>query len=67
MKHFLAKVHEYVTNKMAESEFVENFLIAKVEENGEIFDCIYCTIIRNAVLFGCVGGIVGFLLGYLSH
>lgn len=63
----LQKVHDFVTNKMHESEFVENFLIAKVTgSDGNEYDCIYCTIIRNALLFGCIGVLLGFFLGRLS-
>lgn len=62
----LRKIHEKVTTKMSESSFVENFLIAKVtEEDGTEYDCIYCTIIRNAILFLCIGFIFGLILGWL--
>lgn len=62
----LRKIHEKVTTKMSESWFVENVLIAKVtEDDGTEYDCIYCTILRNAVLFMCIGCIFGVLLGYL--
>lgn len=60
----LQKLHDKVTWIMYNSRFVENVLIAKVEnEQGEERDCIYCTIIRNAVLFSCIGGVLGFVLG----
>lgn len=63
----LRKIHEAVTTKMSKSSFVENVLIAKVtEEDGTTYDCIYCTILRNAVLFGLIGGIIGFVLGLLT-
>lgn len=62
----LLKIHEFITTKMSESWIVENLLIAKVtEDNGEQYDCIYCTILRNAVLFMCIGFIIGFLVGWL--
>lgn len=64
----LRKVHDKVTIAMSNSSFVENVLIAKItEEDGKVYDCIYCTIIRNALLFGVIGGIVGFLLGLSSR
>lgn len=62
----LQKIHEKVTHKMSKSKFVEHFLIATVEDdNGDIYDCIYCTIIRNALLFGCIGLVSGFIFGWL--
>lgn len=62
----LRKIHEKVTTKMSESWFVENVLIAKViEDDGTEYDCIYCTIARNAVLFGCIGFIFGLVFGWL--
>lgn len=62
----LRKIHEKVTTKMSESWFVENVLIAKVTgDDGTEYDCIYCTIIRNAVLFTCIGGIFGLVFGWL--
>lgn len=62
----LQKLHEKVTWRMYKSRFVENVLIAKVtDDNGVEQDCIYCTIIRNAVLFACIGGVFGFILGRL--
>ena len=62
----LRKIHEKVTTKMSESWFVENILIAKVTEyDGTEYDCIYCTIIRNAVLFACIGFIFGSVFGWL--
>lgn len=66
LRDILQKVHETVTMKMHESEFVENYLIAKVtDDDGNVHDCIYCTIIRNALLFGFTGGLIGFLFGLL--
>lgn len=62
----IQKMHDKVTQKMSESSFVDNVLIATVEdENGVKFDCIYCTIIRNAILFMCIGLISGIFLGAL--
>lgn len=63
-KHILHKIAEYVINKMANSSFVENVLIAKeTDDDGTVFDCIYCTIVRNALLFSCIGFIFGFIVG----
>ena len=60
----LRRCHDYITDKMSKSWFVENVLIATVtEDNGEEYDCIYCTIIRNALLFFCTGFVVGFFVG----
>lgn len=60
----LQKIHDKVTYLMSESKFVENVLIAKVtDDDGTEYDCIYCTILRNAVLFTCIGFIFGILVG----
>lgn len=60
----LRACHDYITDRMAKSWFVENILIAKItEEDGLDYDCIYCTIIRNAILFSCIGFIIGYFLG----
>lgn len=62
----LTKIHYNITAKMSQMWVVNELLIAQVEhENGEKFDCIYCTILRNAVLFTCIGFIFGFLFGWL--
>ena len=62
----LAKIHYFITTKMSRSDIVNNYLIATVtDETGEIYDCIYCTILRNSVLFACIGFIFGFLFGWL--
>ena len=64
--HILAKIHYFITTKMSKSGIVNNYLIATVtDETGEIYDCIYCTILRNSVLFACIGFIFGFLFGWL--
>ena len=59
-------IHEFITSMMAKSWVVENILIAKYKEeteNGvEIFDCIYCTILRNIVIWFTLGLVVGFLI-----
>lgn len=61
LPQYLKKIHEKVVEKMSNCSFVENVLIAKItEDDGQTYDCIYCTIIRNAVLFG----LIGFLVGY---
>ena len=66
-KHpIIAKIHYYITLKMSQSDIVNNYLIATVtDENGETHDCSYCTILRNGVLFACIGFIFGFLFGWL--
>ena len=62
----LAKIHYFITTKMSRSGIVNNYLIVTVtDETGEIYDCIYCTILRNSVLFACIGFILGFLFGWL--
>ena len=62
----LAKIHYFITDKMSRSGIVNNYLIATVtDETGETYDCIYCTILRNSVLFACIGFIFGFLFGWL--
>lgn len=64
MRDFFMKIHYKIVDLMASSKFVENVLIAKVREaDGEIYDCIYCTILRNAVLFAIIGLIFGYFLG----
>ena len=62
----LQQLHEKVTYKMSKSWFVENVLIAKVtdEVHGE-YDCIYCTIIRTTLLSVSIGGMLGFVIGWL--
>lgn len=64
MREFLMKIHYKIVDIMAKSWIVENILIAKVRESdGEIYDCIYCTILRNAVLFTIIGLIFGYFVG----
>ena len=67
-KHrIITKIHYYITLKMSQSDIVNNYLIATVtDENGETYDCSYCTILRNGVLFACIGFIFGFLFGWLT-
>lgn len=67
-KHpIIAKIHYSITEKMSRSDIVNDYLIATVTgENGETYDCIYCTILRNGVLFACIGFIFGFLFGWLA-
>ena len=62
------KLHEYITNYMAKSWFVENVLIAKyydLDEDGNVVqeDCIYCTIIRVAIIFFLLGCSLSFAFG----
>lgn len=61
--HILAKIHYFITRKMSESSIVNNYLIATITEDGETYDCIYCTILRNSVLFTCIGFTLGFIFG----
>lgn len=65
IKRILQKIHYEVTKKMSESWLVENVLIAKVKEDGEEYDCIYCTILRNMVLFISIGFILGLIFGLM--
>lgn len=67
-KHpILTKIHYFITEKMSQSDIVNDYLIATVtDETGETYDCIYCTILRNGVLFACIGFIFGFLFGWLA-
>ena len=62
LKKYLNKVHSWVVERTAKSSFVENVLITKTKEGNEWYDCIYCTVIRNALLFG----VIGFSLGVIS-
>lgn len=62
------KIHEYITTWMSNSWFVENLLIAKyddVDEDGNTVqvDCIYCTILRVAIIFFLAGSLFGTDLG----
>lgn len=58
----LAKLHYFITDKMSKSRFVNTYLIATVtDENGDTYDCIYCTILRNGILFLLLGFILGLL------
>lgn len=60
----LAKIHYSLTERMSKSAIVNDYLIATItNEQGETIDCIYCTILRNAVLFVGIGIIFGFLCG----
>lgn len=63
MKDKLMAIHYWIINIMAKSWVVENLLIVKVREDGEVYDCIYCTILRNAVLFTLIGFIIGYFIG----
>lgn len=63
MRDLLLKIHNKITNTMADMWIVENVLIAKVKEDGETYDCIYCTILRNAVIFVIIGLILGYFIG----
>lgn len=61
---FLRRIHDKVTTYMSKSWFVEYILIATVtEDDGTKYDCIYCTIIRNAIIFSIIGLILGYGLG----
>lgn len=63
MKDKLMAIHYWIVDIMAKSWIVENLLIAKVREGDEVYDCIYCTILRNAVLFTLIGLIIGYFAG----
>ena len=64
----MQKLHEYVTTWMSNSWIVENILIVKydaTDEEGNIVqeDCIYCTILRVAIIFFLIGALFGTELG----
>lgn len=62
----LQNIHNAITNYMSRLWIVEHILIAKVteEEDGVLvtYDCIYCTILRNAVIFFALGMLLGYNL-----
>lgn len=61
--NILQKLHSAITSYMSKLWIVEHILIAKVteEEDGVLvtYDCIYCTILRNALIFFALGVILG--------
>lgn len=64
----MRKIHDFITTQMAKSWIVENILIAKyddVDEDGNTvqYDCIYCTILRVAIIFFIAGSLFGTELG----
>lgn len=64
----MQKLHEYITTWMSKSWIVENLLIAKydaIDEEGNTVqeDCIYCTILRVAIIFFLIGALFGPELG----
>lgn len=61
MRDFLLKIHHVIVNYIASLWITEHLLIAKVRDDGELYDCIYCTILRNLV----IGFIFGLIVGYL--
>ena len=61
MRDFLLKIHHVIVNYIASLWITEHLLIAKVREDREEHDCIYCTILRNLV----IGFILGLIVGYL--
>ena len=61
MRDFLLKIHHIIVNYIASLWITEHLLIAQVREDGEEYDCIYCTILRNLV----IGFIFGLIVGYL--
>ena len=61
MRDFLLKIHHVIVNYIASLWITEHLLIVKVREDGELYDCIYCTILRNLV----IGFIFGLIVGYL--
>lgn len=65
-KQILSRFHDKVTVAMSKSSFVENVLIAKIRlEDGEKIDCIYCTVLRNALVWGLFGFVIGTVFGNL--
>lgn len=59
----LDKIHWAVTGWMDKSKFVRNVLVATyTHPDGEEYDCIYCTIIRCALIFGFIGFVLGRVL-----
>lgn len=64
----MKKIHEYITTQMSRSWIVENILIAKyddLDDDGNVVqvDCIYCTILRVAIIFFLIGALFGSDLG----
>lgn len=64
----MQKLHEYIITWMSKSWIVENLLIAKyddIDEEGNTVqeDCIYCTILRVAIIFFLIGALFGSDLG----
>ena len=61
--NILQKLHNAITSYMSKLWIVEHILIAKVteEEDGALvtYDCIYCTILRNALIFFALGVTLG--------
>lgn len=61
--NILRIIHNAITSYMSRLWIVEHILIAKVKEveNGVVvtYDCIYCTILRNAVIFFAIGLLLG--------
>lgn len=64
--NILRKIHNSIVLYMSKLWIVEHILIAKVqeEEDGVLvtYDCIYCTILRNAIIFSILGFILGLYL-----
>lgn len=64
----MKKIHEYITTWMSKNWFVENILISKfddLDDDGNVVqvDCIYCTILRVAIIFFLIGALFGSELG----
>lgn len=64
----MQKIHDYITTWMSNNWIVENILIAKydaTDEDGNVVqvDCIYCTILRVAIIFFLAGSFFGGELG----
>lgn len=61
--NILQKLHNAITLYMSKLWIVEHILIAKVKEDEDgvsvTYDCIYCTILRNAVIFFALGLLLG--------
>lgn len=58
----LRKIHDRFVGWASAQRWVNDYLIAWVtEEDGQEVACIYCTIVRNALIFGFIGFILGLL------
>lgn len=59
----LRKIHDRFVAWAASQRWLNDYLIAWVtEDDGQEVACIYCTIVRVALIFGFIGFIVGLLV-----